>query len=964
MSVQGEGSVEGSEKEERKQLSADDANETSADGQVDEAQGTTARPPGSTKVDLSATLSDTDDGGNVEDTDDPSDDEDEDGEEYETEEEIPLLKYNRLFGSLPRRSTNNASNGRGKSSRQSTSPQLSVECTAAVMGKVFLNSQSTPTSTSLSAGATSSAAGNEAGSVATDPTAPQSSFPQENSSAVDGVSVEVAAASTNLWRRESIPIVALGFQDGSVYLLDAVTATAIATPDQLRVRTDRQQHPIVSLSLDSSGTQLAAVDLGGMCTVFSDLKYSIRLQNQSYAPSTANTNSAGGSSGGSSSRVSNNNSSRQGQGGTFQSILSAFTGGGGGTSGSYANQGDSEEASGSDSQEERAPGGDNVIGDDDRLVPTLVLASVGSTAQSSTGVQAQRISYPKSFGRPTCMAIDPAYWRRREKAFLVGFDDGRLVMTKRGIIFQRRNDSVIYQGVKGDDKDFHGIEAISWRGSFVAWADCSGIRLLDSDTMTRIAHIDRPTGARPSLYPTISQLRPTLTFETSHRLLVAWGDCLLGLSINELNPGRTQTEDTPRDTESSSRDAGTAATTASAVRRLSVECTMAWELDGVACGVVPLDRNYCTVLSLVPPSASEDTSEPARTTNDVELQVVSRSTGEVLYADLLPIIRPQQNKGILRTGRVPEPAAPLHLLSSFSVPRMDDVSEYQCWGDDLENRSSQSGSVFGFAQSRNGFVDPHIKWDLEYVSFQDEIRHRVPNERVDSDDDGNSVDSDDYGLIFEPLPSFEADKASAGRSASPPVFLIAGSRDTVLARVRDVDDAISAALEERKAGLALRRGLCYLRYLRQYDIRDLINSYLRAVLRLETFSSTEEGSTRHVDVSGKNSSQLSLRRMKLAAEAMPILLGGDVDMWETWISELAKIPGALFITRNIIPVRGKSADSVSCFLSLLTLANGCIFYRSDSPATSLCESFGRDVGPNRRNGSFVSLGPCNSRTRS
>src|SRR6056300_843895 len=111
MSVQGEGSVEGSEKEERKQLSADDANETSADGQVDEAQGTTARPPGSTKVDLSATLSDTDDGGNVEDTDDPSDDEDEDGEEYETEEEIPLLKYNRLFGSLPRRSTNNASNG-------------------------------------------------------------------------------------------------------------------------------------------------------------------------------------------------------------------------------------------------------------------------------------------------------------------------------------------------------------------------------------------------------------------------------------------------------------------------------------------------------------------------------------------------------------------------------------------------------------------------------------------------------------------------------------------------------------------------------------------------------------------------------------------------------------------------------------------------------------------------------------
>jgi hypothetical protein len=49
-----------------------------------------------------------------------------------------------------------------------------------------------------------------------------------------------------------------------------------------------------------------------------------------------------------------------------------------------------------------------------------------------------------------------------------------------------------------------------------------------------------------------------------------------------------------------------------------------------------------------------------------------------------------------------------------------------------------------------------------------------------------------------------------------------------------------------------------------------------------------------------------LRRMKLAAEAMPILLGGDVDLWCRWIKEMEQIPGALFIARGALPVRGTS----------------------------------------------------------
>ena len=51
-------------------------------------------------------------------------------------------------------------------------------------------------------------------------------------------------------------------------------------------------------------------------------------------------------------------------------------------------------------------------------------------------------------------------------------------MTKRGMLFSRRSDSVIYQGGgrpgaggkgEGEGDAASGIEAVAWRGSLVAW---------------------------------------------------------------------------------------------------------------------------------------------------------------------------------------------------------------------------------------------------------------------------------------------------------------------------------------------------------------------------------------------------------------------------------------------------------------------------------------------------------------
>lgn len=731
----------------------------------------------------------------VEETDDEST---HDGEEEDNE--MPLLKYNRLFGSLPRH--------QGENESSSSSPPLASECTAAAMGKVILNTETTTETTS------------------------DTTITQED-------------ASTALWQQQSIPIAAIGLADASLFLIDAVTGTAVASPDQLVVRTDRNKHPIVAVSLDSSGTQLAAIDAAGLCAIFTDLKYAIAMRSSSQqAPSR-----------------------RTAQHNAFSSFMSAFTGGGGGgTQPTDPHTGALPIAA-------------------DRVVPTLTLATPPNGA-----LTVQRVSYPKSFGKPTCLALDPAYKRRREKALLVGFDDGRLVLTKRGMIFQRRTDSVVYQAVKDNDHYFAGIEALVWRGPLVAFADNTGVRLLDSETLVRIAHIDRPTGARPSLYPSVHELRPSLCFETSHDLLVAWGDCLLNLHVREAT-GQVAPPEPSHDQEAPTEDNVPAAV----VRRRTVECTMAWQLDCVACGVVPLDQAHVAVLGLVPPEFDEDggTSASPQRGNDLELQVVSRSSGAVVYADLLPLVRPATTKGVLRGKVSHEPASSFCLLSSFAVPRMDNTAEVKVEGYESEDLDALAVFTQSSAASR-AFRDLHLQWSLDMVAFEESSmtsRRPVSSEVAE---DTESVDSDDYGIIFDAeLAPREA--TGTERYIQPPVMLVVSSFDAVLARPRNIDDAISFALSENRAALALYRGLGHRRQLRRYSIKDLVNEYLRAVLRIPAVDASNSDAQKH----------LSLRRMKLAAEAMPVLLGGDMALWNHWVSQLGKIPGALFVARNFLPVRGE-----------------------------------------------------------
>lgn len=285
---------------------------------------------------------------------------------------MPLFKYARLVGSLPRIPKRN---------EQEASNPFSSDCTCSAIGKVIL--------------------------------APD---------VVDG-----SEKSTVLHKRQSdlvwkYPhhVLAMGFQNGQLSVVDARTGVDIVPPKELK---EPRVAAMVDVAFDASGTHLAALYANGMCTIW-DLKYTAARPTTA-APTTPAASSA---------RAPETTVTPQPDN-MFTSFLTGFK-----SPSPYA-QSDS-------SHHHHHP-------DPTRsTIPSLKTISV----------QATRVPYPSSFGRPSCMAIDPAYKRNRDKLVLVGFRDGRLILTKRGFL-KRRSDHSIHQGVDG------AIEAIAWRGHLVAWAE-------------------------------------------------------------------------------------------------------------------------------------------------------------------------------------------------------------------------------------------------------------------------------------------------------------------------------------------------------------------------------------------------------------------------------------------------------------------------------------------------------------
>lgn len=266
-------------------------------------------------------------------------------------------------------------------------------------------------------------------------------------------------------------LLAVGFSNGDLHLVDPVTGLDLISPSFLQVcpqggHTSKVPgiNSVTGISLDAEGRSLAACQRNGNICLW-ELKYGRDplATRREGSPASA---TAGGSSVGVISGSRSVASERHSQSVRSLPALGATT-----------------------------PPRSSVPG-------TIGGASPGRSNLTSEQVQSQEIlsrfgpkifSPPSALFRfsyglssiPTCLALDPARSRKSESRFVVGFADGRIVLTKKGGFWNRRTDAVIYQSSSVARKDDEsranatrravsgagGIDAIIWRGNLIAWAD-------------------------------------------------------------------------------------------------------------------------------------------------------------------------------------------------------------------------------------------------------------------------------------------------------------------------------------------------------------------------------------------------------------------------------------------------------------------------------------------------------------
>lgn len=344
---------------------------------------------------------------------------------------MPPLKYARIMGCLP---------------RDGTSTSLSVKITSSTMGRVVVQ-PSLHNDKNLDSISSDSRHGDR----------PRS---DENVAEWTDADEEADMASIKVHH-----VLALGFEDGKVRLVDILTGGSVlfgSSPDDggawfvhpsksKRVHDHLRGHAIVALSFDSSSSYLSALNANGDAAIFGPLIWGKQTQVVQSAVSGVRLGFLS-SIGGKVSEPTNSDCERS------HASRPAFT-----------------------------------------LVkpPASTVRFTYADPQSLTSSLLSGGSSGAGHGyHPTCMVLDPSYGRRKERALIVGFDDGRLILSKiqgtsglgsgitslfgggtnnaaGGGTIVTKVDSVLYQGTGATSfsGENAGIQAVTWRGGLVAWAD-------------------------------------------------------------------------------------------------------------------------------------------------------------------------------------------------------------------------------------------------------------------------------------------------------------------------------------------------------------------------------------------------------------------------------------------------------------------------------------------------------------
>jgi hypothetical protein len=158
----------------------------------------------------------------------------------------------------------------------------------------------------------------------------------------------------------------------------------------------------------------------------------------------------------------------------------------------------------------------------------------------------------------------PDYARSREKPLVTGGRAGRLNLLRKGWMFGSMAEKLVHEGEGA-------ISAVAWEGSLVAWANATGVKVIDIDRLEPVSFVAAPAGAPPA-----DACPPRLLWESDTSLLVAWGADVRVITI--------------RSEAAAAAGAGAAAAAAAAdapARRFG-EVTAKFSVkDALVCGIAP-----------------------------------------------------------------------------------------------------------------------------------------------------------------------------------------------------------------------------------------------------------------------------------------------------------------------------------------------------------------------------------------
>ena len=181
------------------------------------------------------------------------------------------------------------------------------------------------------------------------------------------------------------------------------------------------------------------------------------------------------------------------------------------------------------------------------------------------------------------------------------------------------------------------VTTIAWRGNVVAWGDATQVRIMDLATQSAICFLNCPQGVS-----TYNPLPCSLFWESESDLFIGWADSVrhVELSIATGGPGESEI--------------------------VTARSVVDWETDCIVCGISSFDADHMIILGYAPPYEDDlgkelDRDEEEKTelskpdiadnkytnkSNELdetavvglsqpEIQIILRSTGEVISSDLL-----------------------------------------------------------------------------------------------------------------------------------------------------------------------------------------------------------------------------------------------------------------------------------------------------------------------------------------